>query len=155
MPSPNRFAAALATAALAACAGPPERLPGADLASGPLSLTDWRATNSVGRAGASLFGRVASTEPDTLLGISTDAAGRVTLHRTTAEGRMQDAGPLAVDPGDKLILRDRGTHAMMESLNAPLAPGDFVTVQLRFARAGTVTMRVPVFRLTEASTERR
>lgn len=136
-----------------ACAGPPVRSPGASARAGALALTDWRATNSIGTAGASLFGRVESTMPDTLLAVRADGAERVMLHGTSPEGRMVAAGPLVVQPGAPLRLQDRGTHAMIEALGVPLRAGDSLTVHLTFARAGTVTLRVPVVRLTEAATE--
>lgn len=139
----------------AACRSDPGRAPGAHLATAALTLEDWRATNSVGTAGASLFGRVAGSDADTLLAISSAAAGRVTLHQTGTDRRMHPAESFAVSPGTPLVLQDGGRHAMMEALARPLVPGDSLDVTLRFARAGSLVLRVPVVRLTEASRELR
>jgi copper(I)-binding protein len=138
-----------------ACRADPVRAPGARLAVAGLTLDDWRATNSVGTAGASLFGRVASTGADTLLAIASPASARITLHRTGSDRRMHAADGFPISPDAPLVLQDGGRHAMMEALAAPLKPGDSLDVTLRFARAGSVTLRVPVVRLTEASRELR
>lgn len=147
---------ALVLLALAtACRSDPGRAPGARLAADSLTLHDWRATNSVGTAGASLFGRVSGTRADTLLAVSSPAAARITLHRTGSDRRMHAADAFPLDPAAPLVLQDGGRHAMMEALAAPLVPGDSLDVTFRFARAGSLTLRVPVVRLTEASRELR
>lgn len=148
-----RFTIVLVPLLLLACTAPPARQAGATLRRGALELIDWRATNSVGRAGASLFGVISSRVPDTLQSVRTALAERVTLHFTESSGIMQPTAAFGIEAGERLALRDQGPHAMMESLVRALEPGDSVTITFRFARAGEIELRVPVVRLTEAATE--
>ena len=154
----DHLAVASTVAALfvfAACQAAPVRPLGAGRLVGTLTLTDWRATNSVGRAGASLFGIVESRGgTDTLFAVRSDAASETTLHVTEQAGGMQAAGSFIVSPSAPVTLRDRGPHVMMVALSRVLEPGDSISVTLQFRSAGDVTLRVPVFRMTEASTER-
>jgi len=139
---------------LGACQAAPVRPPGAGGQVGTLLLTDWRATNSVGRAGASLFGTIESRGvTDTLFAVRSDAASEATLHLSEQAGGMRAAGSFVVSPNATVTLRDRGPHVMMGTLSRVLEPGDSISVTLQFRSAGDVTLRVPVFRLTEASTE--
>lgn len=83
------------------------------------------------------------------------AADSLTLHDWRAINSVGTADAFPLDPAAPLVLQDGGRHAMMEALAAPLVPGDSLDVTFRFARAGSLTLRVPVVRLTESSRELR
>lgn len=84
---------------------------------------------------------------DRLVGASCDAAGHVMLHETRHDGgrvRMIPVDAFAVPPGGTLELRPGAGHVMLHSLRRELATGDEVELELEFARAGRVALRVPV-----------
>lgn len=141
-------------AILSACRAETVRPSGANGTLGDLTLRDWRATNSVGLAGATLFGIIESRGiTDTLSSVQSADAAETILHVSEQSGGMRAAGAFFVSPNAPVTLRDRGPHVMMSTLARVLAPGDSITVTLRFQQSGEVTLRVPVFRLTEAATE--
>ncbi|WP_445402718.1 copper chaperone PCu(A)C [Streptomyces sp. LE64] len=80
---------------------------------------------------------------DELTSVTSDLAKTVTLHRTV-DGRMQEQESLAVPARGRLELARGGNHLMFEELTRKPVQGDTVTLELRFAKAGTMTLRVPV-----------
>lgn len=71
-----------------------------------------------------------------LTGASSDAFGRVMIHRTTIENgqaRMvhQDGG-IAIAPGETVEFAPRGLHLMLMQPQAELQVGDSVEIALRF-----------------------
>ncbi|MGZ3306010.1 MAG: copper chaperone PCu(A)C [Asticcacaulis sp.] len=87
-------------------------------------------------------------QPDRLLSASCDCAAKVMLHATSPTGgmmMMQDmADGFAIAPGEKLVFKPGGNHVMLEGLKAPLKDGTVQSVNLTFARAGTVAVAMPV-----------
>lgn len=87
-------------------------------------------------------------ETDTLVSASTDAAGRVTMHKSMMMGEMmhmeEEPGGFAIEPGTPLVLEQGGSHLMLENLRRDLRIGDTFEVTLRFERAGDVTIPVAV-----------
>ena len=84
---------------------------------------------------------------DVLVGATSPVAGTATLHRTQAVAGgsvMVDADRLDVPAGGHLVLAPGGNHLMLEQLHQALAPGDHVSVTLRFERGGDVQVDVPV-----------
>lgn len=94
----------------------------------------------------------AGLEPDTLVDARSPEAERVVLHEM-AGGKMQAVPILVIPPGGPVRLAPGSFHAMLAGLTRPLAAGDTVTLQLRFARAGSVTVHAPVLRFSEAVEE--
>lgn len=83
--------------------------------------------------------------PDSLDAVSSPIAGDVAVHgRMTDEDAEVDGLPLAVLPGFDLVLEPGGRHLMLMDLNRQPIAGDTIEVALRFVRAGTVTVRLPV-----------
>lgn len=86
--------------------------------------------------------------PDRLLGGSTPAARTLQIHEMSmANGVMHMAevkGGAAIAPGASLKLQPGGWHIMLIGLKAPLKAGASVAVSLRFEKAGTVTVTLPV-----------
>lgn len=89
---------------------------------------------------------------DTLVSV-TSPAGQAGLHATkgAATGGMQEIVALPLAPGRTMV---DGTvvHVMVQSLGADIPVGGTLPLELRFARAGRVTLQVPVLRFSEALT---
>ena len=82
--------------------------------------------------------------PDTLLGGSTDLAGKLDVHEmATVNGvmtmRALDGG-LALPAGQTVKLAPGGYHLMLTDLKHPLKQGDSVSMTLAFQKAGKVTV---------------
>lgn len=87
-------------------------------------------------------------EEDTLLAASMEGASSVGLHETIIENNIARMVPrpegLPIPANGTLRLRPGGPHVMVEGLQQPLTEGLQVELTLRFARAGTLKMQVPV-----------
>jgi copper(I)-binding protein len=100
--------------------------PTADMAAGYLTITN------TGR------------QPGQLIGVTSDIAATVTMHRTTAKGQMMSVKAFTIPAGGTLQLRTGGNHLMLTGLKRKPKVGDTVTLQLRFAASDTITVRAPV-----------
>ncbi|PZX16921.1 hypothetical protein LX81_01551 [Palleronia aestuarii] len=85
---------------------------------------------------------------DTLVGVSSDAAGRSEVHEMAMEGdvmRMRElADGLPIPAGQTVTLAPGGYHVMFMDLAGPLEEGDGVDLTLSFEHAGEVSMTMPV-----------
>ena len=83
---------------------------------------------------------------DQLVGISTDVAGTVEIHRTTEdyEGRstMEEQARLDVPAGATVTFEPGGLHLMLLQVSEPLEIDGTFDLELEFVEAGEV--RVPV-----------
>lgn len=139
------LAVGLALPALAACgdadadtAGPPE-----------LSVVEaYAAPSAAGSDTGAAYLEVADEGGgDALVGVRTDAAQRVELHRTrTRDGLavMEEVDRLEVPGGGRLRLEPGGDHLMLVGLVAPLEPGDTVRLELSFATSAPLSVEAPV-----------
>ena len=87
------------------------------------------------------------SEPDALVGASTDFADRVRLQSQVLDGplgRRSTVARITIEPGRTVALEPGGFYLTLEDLRVPLAPGDSVTIRLTFQRAGTTSVRLPV-----------
>lgn len=79
----------------------------------------------------------AGTEPVTIEGLSTPAAGVAEFHETTKDAKgivsMAPTGPLTLAPGEKVVFEPGGKHAMLMKLSGPIAEGAATTVTLELA----------------------
>jgi copper(I)-binding protein len=85
--------------------------------------------------------------PDALVAATADVATMVELHETRDMAGMMMMEPvpkIAVGPGARVQLRPGGFHLMLIGLKGALAPGQRVTLTLRFERAGPVTAQAEV-----------
>ncbi|GAA2524023.1 copper chaperone PCu(A)C [Streptomyces levis] len=80
---------------------------------------------------------------DELTSVSSDIAGRVTVHETTG-GAMQEVESLTIPAHGRLVLRTGGDHLMFEQLKRKPKEGQTVTVELRFAHSDPVEVEMPV-----------
>lgn len=86
-------------------------------------------------------------QTDRLIGASSPAARNVSIHNTSTVGgvmRMRGAGPLPIAAGGRLTMKSGGTHVMLVGLKQPLRPGTRLPLTLRFEKAGSVQVSVPV-----------
>jgi len=87
------------------------------------------------------------SEPDRLIGISTDAARMAHIHETTEEDgvasmRSVDELEIAAHGGQALV--PGGLHVMLFDLKEPLKEGSHFKITLQFERNGQVVVDVPV-----------
>ena len=113
--------------------------------------TPFVAAAPAGGAGGVFLSVTAGPEPDTLVGARADVAERVELHETYDAGDglrgMREVAAVPVAPGETVALAPGGAHVMLMNLARELAPGDTLDLELDFARAGAVPVRVPVIGL--------
>ena len=130
---------------LGAChrAGPP---------AGSATLGDLRVDQGyafepiVPTSGAAYFRvRNAGTAPDTLLEATSPAASGASFHGSN----MAHMDRLEIPPGGEVELKPGGTHLMLTNFSPAPHAGDSLTVTLRFARAGSLTLKLPVRRYGE------
>ncbi|MFD7436923.1 copper chaperone PCu(A)C [Streptomyces sp. NPDC059861] len=79
---------------------------------------------------------------DELTSVTSDI-GEVTVHRTV-DSAMREVKQLPVPAHGELVLESGGDHLMFENLKRKPKQGETVSVALRFAASGTVTVKMPV-----------
>lgn len=91
-------------------------------------------------------------EADTLVTV-TSPAGRAALHETMRGGQhgMHEVPSLPL-PAGRTMVDGRSVHVMVEDLATGIPVGGTLPMELRFARAGTLRLDVPVLRFSEALT---
>ncbi len=114
-----------------------------------------RATPPAARTGAAYL-TVINTggEPDHLVAASSPAAAQAELHTHISEGnvaRMQQLPAIDIPAGGRVSFAPGGLHVMLMNLQGPLRDGTRFPLTLRFARAGELTIEVPVSRSAPAS----
>jgi copper(I)-binding protein len=84
---------------------------------------------------------------DALIGASSDVATATEVHETVMQGDQAIMRPVAridVPAGGQVELKPGGYHIMFIGLKQPLQTGTRVTVDLRFEKAGVVTVEAEV-----------
>lgn len=88
------------------------------------------------------------SEPDVLLGGSTEVAERVEVHETTTGedgvARMRKLDGLEIRPGATVELKPLGAHLMLIGVKGPLKVGDTFKAKLNFKKAGAVDVEFAV-----------
>ncbi|MEU6069487.1 MULTISPECIES: copper chaperone PCu(A)C [Streptomyces] len=80
---------------------------------------------------------------DELTSVTSDVAGQVTMHDTVG-GSMQEVTSFAVPAHGQLVFKSGGNHLMFEKLNRKPKQGDTITLKLKFAKSGPLTIEMPV-----------
>jgi copper(I)-binding protein len=130
----------LALAAAPALAAPAVKVEGA-----------W-ARSAVAQQGATgAYMTLTASEPLTLLGAQSPAAGIVEIHQMKMVGevmKMSAADQLPLAPGKPLQLKPGGYHFMLMDLKGPMSAGSQIQLTLRFRDAAgkeqTLPVQVPV-----------
>jgi len=128
--------AALAQAPMAFAQGAPLKVEGA-----------WIRASVAGQSGTGGFMRLTASEPLTLVGVQTPAAGVAELHEMKMEGdvmRMRPVPEIPLAAGKPFELRPGGHHLMLMALKAPLKDGSQVPVTLVLRDAKGTERRVPL-----------
>ncbi|HXY28187.1 MAG TPA: copper chaperone PCu(A)C [Acidimicrobiales bacterium] len=86
--------------------------------------------------------------PDALVSVSTDAAMGAMLMTENPDGSMGIMRQLVIPAHGQASLVPGRDHLMLEIPRSPVRMGQRVPVTLRFARAGSITIRVPVVPLS-------
>jgi copper(I)-binding protein len=84
---------------------------------------------------------------DALVAAESPVAARTELHTHIRDGevmRMRQVSLIDVPAGESVDLRPGGAHIMLIDLKEPLKQGETFPLTLTFAKAGTVTVQVPV-----------
>jgi periplasmic copper chaperone A len=84
---------------------------------------------------------------DRLLGASTPLARRVEIHgadMSQGVNRMRPLDGVAVAVGSLVEFKSGGAHLMLLGLSKPLQAGMVIPLTLRFQRAGSIALQVPV-----------
>ncbi|MBI3451927.1 MAG: copper chaperone PCu(A)C [Rhodospirillales bacterium] len=109
-----------------------------------------RATPPAAKTGAAYLAiRNRGEAADRLIGVASPVAATVELHGHEMEGQMMRMRALAdvtIPAGGEAALQAGGGHVMLIGLAAPLRAGETFPLTLRFAKAGEITVQVPVRR---------
>jgi copper(I)-binding protein len=144
----HRFSAKLAFAALLIAAAIPAFAQGTGTS---IKVEDpyARATPAGARTGAVYMTLDNSAkDADRLTGASSDVAAQVQIHEmSVVNGIMQMrevAGGLPIPAGGSAVLAPGSYHVMLIGLKKPLMAGETFPLTLRFEKAGTISVTVPV-----------
>jgi copper(I)-binding protein len=129
-------------------------LPRDDVSAEPaLSFASGYATAAPQGGSSSLYLSVTNDGgADDLVGVTTPAAARATLHRTQDEDGfvlMSDTEDYPVPAEGTLVFQPGGSHVMLEGLVGPLEVGGRFDVTLEFERSAPKTVTVQVVTLSE------
>ncbi|MFJ4949663.1 copper chaperone PCu(A)C [Streptomyces sp. NPDC088760] len=80
---------------------------------------------------------------DELTSVSSDVAGKVTMHSTSG-GAMTEKSSFAIPAHGRLVFRSGGNHLMFEKLKRAPKQGQTVTLKLGFEKSGPLTVEMPV-----------
>jgi copper(I)-binding protein len=132
-------------AAAAACAQPQPRGTGGGFI---IAGDAWARPAGVGQGSAAYLritnGTIAA---DTLVGASTNAAARASIHRTTTDANgMTGMEPvtLPIPAGQTVTLEPGGYHVMLMDLTEDLAPGGHVELTLTFEHVGPLNVQAEI-----------
>ena len=135
----SALAALFLAVAVAACSNAGARITIADA---------WvRAVPAAGQPSAAYFVIRNDGDADTLMSVSSPAAGMAGLHQTTTAGGMtgmQEISQIEVPARSSVPLAEGGFHVMLMDLAAPLAAGSTVELDLVFQHAGRIVVQAAV-----------
>jgi copper(I)-binding protein len=132
-------------------ANPEPTFPTASATLGSLRITGAYVPQPASPSVAAAYFKVTNAGPaDTLVRVTSDVAAVVNVHESVVNGTTGSMVPLndlPVPAGGFVALRPGGRHLMLMNPSS-LKEGGFVQLQLTFAHAGAVSIRVPVVPLT-------
>jgi hypothetical protein len=140
--TPLNRAALAALLLFAGCrkAGPPA----ATASVGDLTIDRGFAFEPITAASGAAYFRIRNngTIPDTVLEVSSSAAQSASFHGSS----MAHLDVVEIPAGGEVELKPGATHLMLTNFSAPPKVGDSLSVTLKFARAGSMTLQLPVRR---------
>jgi periplasmic copper chaperone A len=123
----------------------------ADYDVGPMHVAQpWARATPKGASSAAGYLTVTNsgTTPDRLTCVSSDVAAQCQIHSVSLEGGVMKMRPveggLEIPPGGTVMLKPGGLHVMLVNLKHPLEPGKMVALTLKFEKAGTLEVELPI-----------
>jgi copper(I)-binding protein len=111
----------------------------------------WARASVQGQRSSGAFMTLTASEPLTLVGVTTPAAGLAQVHEMKMDGDVMRMRPVQVLdlPAHKPVqLSPGGYHLMLQDLKAPLKPDTTIPITLAFRTAGgeqrQLALQVPV-----------
>jgi hypothetical protein len=140
----NRAATLVFGAAIALSGCGKTAATGARITAGDIVIENAFAFEPITAASGAAYFKVKNkgSAPDTILEATSPAARAAAFHGSD----MGHLEALEIPAGGEVELKPGATHLMLTDFSAPPAAGDSLTLSLRFARAGTVTLSLPVRR---------
>ncbi len=141
----TRRAVALAALLSAGCGKPAP--PAASATLGDLKIDNGFAYEPITDASGAAYFRIhnSGSVADTVLEASSPAAKGASFHGSS----MSHMEGLEIPAGGEVELKPGATHLMLTDFSPAPKAGDSLSVTLRFARAGSVTLHLPVRRYGE------
>ncbi|HEY7240641.1 MAG TPA: copper chaperone PCu(A)C [Burkholderiales bacterium] len=136
--------------ALMLCAGP---------AWAQVDITDpWIRATAPGQKTAAGYMTIRnqSAQPERLVGVSSEVAGKVQTHVSIKDGdimRMREVKGYDIPARGTFELKPNGSHLMMVDLKRPLKEGEKVPVLLKFEKTGEVKVDFEVRPLVSSPKE--
>lgn len=118
-----------------------------------LTVTDAVAWGFPGSGSLTIGCRMESTSADSLVAVTTSVAAHAQLHNVVTKAgisRMVPVDAIPLPPQSSVRLGAGGYHVMLDSLRTQVSVGDSVEVTWDFARAGKLTLYVPVVKFGDA-----
>jgi copper(I)-binding protein len=122
----------------------------AEICSGDICLSDpWARATPPGAQSVAIYFSIVNKgrTADALVSASSSATANAMVHRSVLTGNivhMEMPGVVELAPGAHLTFAPVGYHLMLEALKQPLTEGSTISVTLNFAKAGKVTLPIPV-----------
>lgn len=109
----------------------------------------WARTSPMDATMGVVYFTVTSPTADTLTGVKVDpsVAAMAQMHETVMDNgamKMQEVASVDLPAGTAVEFKPGGYHIMLMQLAAPLKVGSSITLTLELAKAGSVTVSVPV-----------
>ena len=118
---------------------------------GPIAISHpWARPTAEGtKAGAAYLSlENTGSEPDSLVSVSSPAAGKTQIHQTTSEGGVMKMrgveGGVDLAPRATVAFKPGGYHIMLLGLKQKLDEGQHIPLTLTFAKAGSIDVEVYV-----------
>ncbi len=118
---------------------------------GSIHITQpWAQATPKGASSAAAYMTLTNTggTPDRVSCVSSDASAKCQIHSMTMDNGVMEMRPveggLEIKPGETVTLKPSGFHVMLTDLKTPLEQGKTVEVTLRFEKAGTVKVELPI-----------
>lgn len=96
-----------------------------------------------------------SSQPVTVNGVETPAAGIAELHETTRDERgvvsMAPMGPFTLAPGEAVTFEPGGKHAMLMDLAAPIAENSTTVLSIRLSDGAAISTEAGAMSAADAA----
>ncbi len=114
-----------------------------------ITLSHFHARASIGRnKNSAIYGKIQTAKTERLISISTSFASAAELHEHIYDDgvmRMRKVeGGLTINPGQPMVMKQRGYHIMLVGLHQKLIAGNLIDLALEFESGQILDISVPV-----------